>query len=105
MHNFFTARWAETQTHLKACLESFEPPALGFLRIDYRIEMQSFVEIVRLWIFIHCSSRKEMHKSCDNFAGMDDGSDIEINCLAWFNLDNIFHELLISLYKLLIVFF
>ena len=38
-----------------------------------------------------------MHKLCDNFTGMDDGSNIDIDCLAWFNLDNVCHELLILL--------
>ena len=37
-------------------------------------------------MFIHCSNRKAMPKSCGNFAGMDEGSDIDIDCLAWFNL-------------------
>ena len=53
-------------------------------------------------MFIHCSNRKAMHKSCDNFGGMDDGSDIDIDCLAWSSLGNTCHELLIL--HLLLIF-
>ena len=43
VHNFFATRWDGTQTHLNVYLESIQRRILGFLGIDYCIEMQSFV--------------------------------------------------------------